>query len=288
LQAAGPGEDGRYFYEHWTVSFAPSIKSLLACRQRLAERQKIPAKLLAVIDPSGLTPLAGARAEGAMLRQRFAHAEQVILDGDAAKLQPVLRHLASATYFHPSTHGEHDPRLPQFSLLHLADISLRLEMLHDTRLEAARLVFLSACESGLAGAHKMPEEFIGLPAGFVQAGAAAVAGSLWPVFDDAAFLVSSKFYELHLDNQGNERLAPAVALRQAQDLLRHLTYGELRTMFPVRRDDEGEYLQLDKTPRGARSAIAAEIRPFSLPLGPDDTCPYAAPHEWTAFTLTGV
>jgi CHAT domain-containing protein len=284
LQAAGPGADGRYFCEHWTVSVAPSVKSLIACRQRLADRRQVPAKLLAVIDPPGLAPLAGARAEGAMLRQRFAGAKQAILEGEDAKLRPVMQHLPSATYVHPSTHGMHHPRLPQLSELHLADIPLRLEMLHDTRLEAARLVFLSACESGLAGVRKMPEEFIGLPAGFVQAGAAAVAGSLWPVFDDAAFLLSSKFYERHLNEEGNERLAPAAALRQAQHWLRHVTYGDLKAMFPVKRDAAGAYLELYEAPRGT---MPEEIRPFSLTLGPDDIRPYAAPHEWAAFTLTG-
>jgi CHAT domain len=54
--------------------------------------------------------------------------------------------------------------------LTMADGELTLEDLRHARLEAARLVFLSACESGLAGVRKLPEEFIGLPAGVVGRG----------------------------------------------------------------------------------------------------------------------
>ena len=35
LHAAGPGADGRQFGEHWTVSYAPSVRALLTCRQRV-------------------------------------------------------------------------------------------------------------------------------------------------------------------------------------------------------------------------------------------------------------
>jgi hypothetical protein len=96
------------------------------------------------------------------------------------------------------------------------------------------------------------------------------------VFDDAAFLLGDKFYELHLDKHGKEQLAPAVALRAAQDWLRHVTYGELKTIFPVRHDASGAYLELYAAPRITKEGTQT-IRPFSLPLGADDDCPYARP-----------
>jgi tetratricopeptide (TPR) repeat protein len=286
LQAAGPDKCGKHFCELWTVSFAPSVRGLVTCKERLRERKFATPKLLAVIDPPGRAALAGARGEGEMLRRFFSRAEQVVLEGASARLEAVLHHLSTATYFHPSTHGSHHPWMPELSALHLADSPLRLEMLSDIKLDAARLVFLSACETGLANVRRAPEEFIGLPAGFVQAGAACVVGSLWPVLDDATFLMSSKFYELHLDEDGRERLAPADALRSAQDWLRRVTFRELRNNFPVRHDAGGSYLLLHAAPR---AAIPDELRPpLSLRLGPDDACPYAAPHEWTAFAVTGV
>ena len=288
LQAAGPGPDGLYFGDHWTVSFAPSVRSLLTCQQRLDARRNLPAKLLAVIDPPSKQPLLGAQQEAPMLRQRFEHAKPIILADTAATLAAVLEHLPSATYFHASTHGSHDWREPTRSGLHLADTPLRLEMLRDTKLDSARLVFLSACESGRAGVLQLPDEFIGLPTGFVQAGAACVVGSLWPIRDDAAFLLAGKFYDLHLDERGHERLAPAAALREAQVWLRDLTFADLRKRYPVAKDSAGRpCLLLSTATRFIPVADNPEGRGIALLLGPDDDRPYAGPQHWAAFTVTG-
>jgi len=68
-------------------------------------------------------------------------------------------------------------------------------MLQDITLQAGPVVVLSACETGLADIARLPEEFIGLPTGFIQAGAAAVVASLWPVRDEAALNVINHFYQ---------------------------------------------------------------------------------------------
>jgi CHAT domain-containing protein/tetratricopeptide (TPR) repeat protein len=291
LHAAGPGPDGLHFGDHWTVSYAPSVRTLLTCRRRQDERQHLPAKLLAAIDPPSEQRLLGARQEAPMLRQHFAHAEQVILEDTEATLGAVLEHLPSATCFHASTHGWHDSLQPTQSGLHLADAPLLLDALHDTKLDAARLVFLSACESGLAEVRRLPEEFIGLSAGFVQAGAACVVASLWPIRDDAAFLLAGRFYGLHLDEQGRERLRATQALRQAQDWLRRLTFADLRQLFPVVERPDGPYLHLQTSLRFETTPPAEREEPNTdrllLPLGPDTDTPYAHPQHWAAFTATG-
>jgi CHAT domain-containing protein len=284
LHAATPRTGGGLsFGERWTVSYAPSARALLACRKK-AEASHQPRKLLAIIDPPGQARLLGAREEAKVLRRYFGEPDRVLLEDARATLPQVLRHLPTATYIHASTHGAHHPVLPQRSGLHLADDPLELGRLRDAQLAAARLVYLSACESGLAGVWRMPEEFIGLPAGFVQAGAAGVVGSLWPVFDDTAFLIAKRFYELHLDDGGAEILAPAHALRQAQHWLRTVTFGTLRAQYPVRRGADGEYLFLcDQSDSSDDDYTAA----LALRLGADDEQPYNNPHEYAAFTFTG-
>jgi CHAT domain-containing protein len=193
----------------------------------------------------------------------------------------VLNHLPAATCCHLSTHGDHDELQPANSALTLADGKLKLALLRDARLAAARLVFLSACESGLAGVRRLPEEFIGLASGFVQAGAACTVGSLWPVSSAAAFLLATRFYELLLDTEGRVRLAPAVALREAQDWLRTLKFEQLRQMFPT--DESGRVLLLHATMK----MQAVDELPLELPLGADHEQPYAAPNHWAAFTCMG-
>ena len=87
---------------------------------------------------------------------------------------------------------------------------------HDVALRGAWLVVLSACQTAITDLKDLPEEAIGLPGGFVQAGVPGVVGTLWPVNDLSTMLLMAKFYECHL----KEELAPAAALRKAQLWLR--------------------------------------------------------------------
>jgi CHAT domain-containing protein len=70
-----------------------------------------------------------------------------------------------------------------------------------------RLVVLSACETGLYGIDRDPDEFIGLPGTFTALGAAGVLGTLWPVADTATALLIARFYDLHMSG----KLAPPTA-----------------------------------------------------------------------------
>jgi CHAT domain-containing protein len=231
-----------------------------------------------------------------MLKQRFGGKEKdpTILVGHEATLAAVTGRLSSTTCFHASTHGRHDSVQPARSGLKMSDGWLMLEDLRHARLDAARLVFLSACESGLAGVRKLPEEFIGLPAGFVQAGAACVIGSLWPIRDDASFLLAWRFYEEWLDEAGEERVKPALALRVALDWLRRVTFGELRKLFPIESGGDGVALILRDSdvmqlPDIEEIELEAptKSREIRLPLGPDDERPYDHPEFWAAFACTG-
>ena len=83
----------------------------------------------------------------------------------------------------------------------------------------ARLAVMSACESGISDYHDLPDEFIGLPAGFLQAGVPRILATLWAIDDRATSLLMVKFYEyLFRGDSGNGRvpLHPAHALRRAQ------------------------------------------------------------------------
>ena len=84
------------------------------------------------------------------------------------------------------------------------------------RIGRPRLVILSACETGVFDFQRTRDQFIGLPATFLQAGAAGVIGTLWPVDDTSTALIMMKFYNLHLANN----MEPALALRRAQLWLR--------------------------------------------------------------------
>jgi hypothetical protein len=71
----------------------------------------------------------------------------------------------------------------------------------------------------------------------------------------------------------------------AQKWLRDLTFGELKQIFSVRRDAQGPYLALNAASRF--ETASANFVPFALRLRSDNDRPYASPHEWAAFALTG-
>lgn len=268
------------FGARWTVSYAPSLESLAASRRRAIRAQAGHARLLAVIDPSTeRAALASAREERAFLIRHFARTPPTILEGPDATPTRVIDQLPRATHFLASTHGRHDREAPRRSALALSGGALTPGDLGPAALGRMRLVYLAACESGLAGVARMEEEFIGLPTAFLQAGAACVVGSLWPVFDDAAYHLTRRFYELHLDANGIEQLAPAAAMRAAQAWLRSVTVAELQAGAA----SPDSALMMRETLRFTGPAAEGARSPDDL-----EARPYAAPHEWAGFVVFGV
>jgi CHAT domain-containing protein/tetratricopeptide (TPR) repeat protein len=86
------------------------------------------------------------------------------------------------------------------------------EVFSTMDLSTTELVVLSACESGLVSFGGKSDEFVGLPGGFLRAGASNVIASLWVVDDRATAYLMENFYR----NLFEYKLSPAKALRKAQ------------------------------------------------------------------------
>ncbi len=116
---------------------------------------------------------------------------------------------------HFACHGEWRPDEPMESALLLAGVDrLTLGQLLEpqVRLQRVRLVVLSSCESSLGyRPESSGEEFLGLPAGFVVAGAKAVVGSLWSALDPPTARLMVRLHQGLLASKG-----VAAALQQAQ------------------------------------------------------------------------
>jgi CHAT domain-containing protein len=91
------------------------------------------------------------------------------------------------------------------------------DILRDLHLPKTELVVLSACESGITESALLPDECIGLPAGFLLAGAQSILSSLWCVPDKSAYFLMNEFYR----NLVQKNMAPARALRDAQQSLKN-------------------------------------------------------------------
>jgi CHAT domain-containing protein len=193
---------------------------------------------------------------------------------NSATRQALLDGGKGTAYLHLSCHGSFawgdDPLASALYLandepLTLADIIGKLD------LNSARLVTLSACETGITDLSQAPDEYIGLPAGFMQAGAPGVISSLWTVEDRSTALLMERFYR-HLLDDG---MSPVVALRAAQLWLRDITRKELGDYYK-------SFIRMSGVEAG--SAVIDLIRAGGAP----DDRPYASPHFWTPFTFNGI
>ena len=153
-------------------------------------------------------PLAYARAELEEVARFFPEATSHALYETAATETALVGLLPQATHVHLACHGRFDADTPLDSCLELArpDASepavdegrLRLEeILANDWFGHARLVVLSACQTAITDARRLPDEAIGLPAGLLQAGVPAVIGTLWSVDDLSTTLLMTQFYAYH-------------------------------------------------------------------------------------------
>lgn len=255
--AGGPGS----LLHEFAVAFAPSAWVLAHPAGPVGRPV-----LTGVGDPTG--DLYFAVAELADIADLFPGADpDRLLYGTAATRAAVLARIPGATHLHLSCHGYYDPVRPDASHLLLAggDRLTLGELLAGNVLRGVRLAVASACQTAVTDVVRLPDEAIGLPAGFLRAGASAVVGTLWPVADLPTALLMRRFYQCHLtgdpDSADPAPMAPAAALRAAQLWLAGLTEAELAAYFT----GAGE----------PRADDATAPRPF------------AHPYYWAPFVLAG-
>lgn len=159
-------------------------------------------------------------------------------------------------------HASSDPGDPLESGLYLRDGRLTVRMLLGRPPVGRQLVILGACETNVIGA-QVPDEIIGLPLAFLQAGASGVVATQWRVNEQAAVALLRRFRE-----ELAVGMTPARALAVAQDWLGRTTWGELAERYPT--------VLRDPLPRDP--AMAARRK--ALPR-------FNEPQSWAAFSYTG-
>jgi CHAT domain-containing protein/tetratricopeptide (TPR) repeat protein len=263
--------NGQVLDDAGEMYLAPSAGVFAACRKRTSAPRT--EHLLGVADPQDATrSLPGSRAELSAIRALFAkHGATTCAFGSEATRSWLLQHVGQASHLHLACHGASAPGTTAEGRLYLAEkTTLTIGDLIDGRLDGCRLAIASACQSGHYSTTGAADEFTGLPAGFLQSGAACAIVSLWQVNDRATALLMTRFYELVLqpDRDTETALTPIAALRQARAWLRHLTTDQLEIFIQ-------------------KHASLAQI--FNQPQEAPGTrmLPYAAPQHWAAFTAWG-
>ena len=270
------GNASELLCDRYQVSYAPSIEVLADARARV--RQQVLPELYAVINPGDDPHLVFTLAEGTALAQLFAQSQQTIDTGPVGTTQHVIEGMKGRSYVHFSCHGSYDWNDPPASGLELADGRLTLADLQQgvVDLSAARLVTLSACETGITDVLRgSAEEYVGIPAGFLMAGVPCVVSSLWAVPDLSTAMLMERFYSNHLKGS----MEFAAALREAQIWVRNLQILEVvqyaeRCYQQARQDEQAElYRQMRYYRTQAKQNPAQR--------------PFAHPYYWAAFTVNG-
>ena len=208
--AALRSQAGRWLVEDFALSTLPSASVL---RYLIDKGAGAPARALVAGNPDVGSALAlpWAEREARMVGQHERDAV-VLVRGDATEAK-IKKQIGAAGLVHFATHGELDESDPLSSAVLLAPgdgEDGRLEVREVFGLDLhARLVVLSACETGL-GKLSRGDELLGLQRAFLYAGTPAVVTTLWKVDDRASYELVRAFYD-RLDTLG-----VVAALRHAQ------------------------------------------------------------------------
>jgi CHAT domain-containing protein/tetratricopeptide (TPR) repeat protein len=264
------------FIDDFTVSYAPSAHVLSICRKRSREVPRQQKALLAVVDPTG--DLDWAALEGEAVGGLFPERRARMLKGSDAKARDVIEAGGDPPYLHFACHAFYSWDDATQSALVLAgrERLTMAEVIGRLNLANSRLVTLSACETGITEPRVSPDEYLGLPSGFLQAGAAAVVSSLWEVNDLSTMLLMERFYKCAL---GTGRALPlARALRAAQRWLKRASADSLRRRLAAMREALG-------ADHPSAATLSGHFRRFAEMES--DSRPFTHPYHWAGFTLSG-
>lgn len=259
-----------------TFSYIPSAGALRSARNAEAKRNMKKENLLALGNPMpNPVPLSYALMEVEKISTFFPEGKRNLLAEQRANLANLKSALPGSTHLHFACHGEFTLDSPVQSSLSLSGedkLSLNDILTERFDLSSIRLVVLSACQTGMVDVMKVPDEAIGFPAGFIQAGIPAVISTLWPVADIPTAYLMTKFYEFHL----KKKLKPAIALNKAQQWLKEACFEELRATIDLKKIKQRSIV----TERGVR------IENWMEQAG--NQKPFAHPYYWAAFYYTGI
>jgi CHAT domain-containing protein/tetratricopeptide (TPR) repeat protein len=203
--------DGEYYWlEQIELSYVPSASIAVHKRRDVGE---LPLTRFAGFAPyDARIPQAQAEIDSAAT----FFVEAVSYHHETATVAKLSEAASTSDVLHLATHGLFRPDNSFFSALKLADGWLDVREIYRLPL-TARLVVLSACESGV-GQIRAGDEVVGLARGFLAAGAQSLIASLWNVHDKSAAHFMEFFYRI-LQGDGAVQatpVQPAAALRAAQ------------------------------------------------------------------------
>jgi CHAT domain-containing protein/Flp pilus assembly protein TadD len=214
--------DGKYLIEEFALLYSPSANVFSRCSKNAdLKSEKQPERVLSVGDPSfdrqqypDLSRLPEASEEAQMIAADYS--SRVVLKGPAATAEAFKSSYKEFEVIHVAAHYVVDSRDPYSSKLIMARAGqdagfVRHADLMQGQLERAKLVVLSACQSGVEN-YYAGEGPVGLSRTFLAIGVPLVVASAWSVDSPATNRLMQRFHSLRT----KEKLTTVESLREAQ------------------------------------------------------------------------
>lgn len=213
--------DGKFLGEKFRLSYAPSA-TLLADLEPVGSINK--GKLLAAYDPT-ISANVGDQGEIATITKLYRGRNQVIENPTETALR---RRVAGADVVHLAVHGIFNADEPLLSYLKLKpegadDGHLTAAEMFGLPLDQARLVVLSACETGKATVTNA-NETLGMIRGLLYAGAHALVLSGWSVESQSTALWLDTFHRTLQTAPASEAARQALLAVKAKPEYQHPYY----------------------------------------------------------------
>ena len=218
IHAAGrhTADGGHSLLDRAISSYAPTVRALMATRERRVARSVPRPLVVAMSETPGAEPLGNAQAEAEMVRDLFPGG--LLLKNVEATRQRVLSELPGHTWVHFACHGVIDRDIPSRSELLLHDHLERPFTTADiSRLDLPEpaLAYLSSCETARTGP-RHTDEAIHLASAFQLAGFPDVIATLWKIPDRVAHEFTQDTYtEFHRTIRSGSALTAARAVHEA-------------------------------------------------------------------------
>jgi CHAT domain-containing protein len=210
-----PGK--KYLLEDYALFYSPSASVLVLATENARQKEQVrDENVLSVGNPDfdreenpGLPDLEAATAEARSIAADYPKSVE-LLGTDATK-EKFLQNFANVEVIHFAGHFVANQQSPANSKLLFAGGELRSYELGHYRLSKAKLVVLSACQTGLERFDKS-EGAIGIARTLLALGAPVVVASQWKVDSEPTKDLMVAFHR----NRKGKGMTSAESLRQAQ------------------------------------------------------------------------
>ncbi len=268
------------FSDRYTISYLPSAQIGLNLRTEVLTTNE--GNLLIVEDPESenFEPMLFAEIESGVLRHIFTNHNH-LTGANVTRSQLETELQKPHQIFHFTGHGFYNFRNPSQSALALSgDEKFTLNDIVKLSFSGYQIISLSACETAVTGNETITTEFVGLVSAFLRQGASYVLSTLWIVDEISSALIIIRFYQFLTAGA-----TPPVALKQAQNWLRTVTYPQLAKWYEELATEEmqaSNYGCWQQLKSKARTSLKKSVKID------ESNPPFHHPYYWAGFTITGL